>query len=268
MNFCPKLDSNNAIFKTFLRRFQLLPQHCPAALHLGFKFIVRYVHYSPSSPFSVYEGAMPFKDEAQAKRYLELRIENAHSIISKFTEESREHYVKYMVRIDDQNDWTVAPTYDALLIRYCPRLLRDLSKHLGKEPKEEANPEPLPTPTSSITELDQLSNKIAQESTKVLVEFDHKFMMQELASASKSRDYINHIESKVSRESGYVEQLLLSENLKQLSEIEANIQRESFAISTKFWSNILSKFGPSKPTFKEKHGLSQQNLTRSCLNIG
>jgi hypothetical protein len=230
MNFCPKLDSNNAIFKTFLGRFQVVPQHCPAALHLGFKFIVRYVHYSPSSPFSVYEGAMPFKDEAQAKRYLEQRIENARSIISQITDESREHYVKYIVRIDDQNGWTVAPTYDALLIRYCPRLLRDLSKHLGKEPKEDANPEPLPTPTSSITELDQSSNKIAQGSTKVLAEFDHKFTMQELASASKSRDYINHLESKVSRESGYVEQLPLSENLKQLSEIEATIQRESFAI--------------------------------------
>ncbi len=93
MNCCPKLDSNNAIFKIFLGRFQLLPQHCPAALRLGFKFIVRYVHYSPTSLFSVYQGAMPFKDEAQAKRYLELRVENAHSIISQFTEESREQYV-------------------------------------------------------------------------------------------------------------------------------------------------------------------------------
>ena len=97
-----------------------------------------------------------------------------------------------MVREDNQNTWTVAPTYDALLIRYYPRLLRDLSKHLGKEPKEEANPEPLPTPISSITELDQLSSKIAKESHQVLANLDGKFVMQELASASKSRDYINH----------------------------------------------------------------------------
>lgn len=50
-------------------------------------------------------------------------------------------------------------------------------------------------------------------------------MMQELASVSRAREYINHLESKVSRERGYVEQMLLEENLKKLREIEATIQR-------------------------------------------
>ena len=76
-----------------------------------------------------------------------------------------------MVREDEQNNWTTQPTYDALLIRYLPQLL-------GREPAssgtptvenptqtqtlEEAKPEPLPTTSSSITELDQLSSKIAE----------------------------------------------------------------------------------------------------------
>ena len=136
-----------------------------------------------------------------------------------------------MVREDGKTNWTIPPTYDALLLRYLPDLHIALKTHLkldsavvdtgdfkyqgwstgvrGKRrrAKQELKPEPLPTPTSSISELDQLSSKISQGSTNVLAELDGKFMMQELASASKSRDYINHLESKVSRESGYVEQL-------------------------------------------------------------
>ena len=57
----------------------------------------------------------------------------------------------------------------------------------------------------------------------MLAKLDGKFMMQELASASRARDYINHLESKVCRESGHVEQILLEENLKKLSEIETSM---------------------------------------------
>ena len=135
-----------------------------------------------------------------------------------------------MVKEDDQNNWTTQPTYDALLIRYLPKLLPTLGKHLGKEPepeqaqtptevqqeakqeqnrsnpkhkqqhtlvkcscgalltkskiakhlrsnfhlnalskktKQEVKPEPLPTPTSSIAELDQLSSNMQRETTEV-----------------------------------------------------------------------------------------------------
>ena len=177
MNFCRDIQTANELLQVFLGRFQLLPQHCPAALHLGFKFIVRYVHYHPNFPFTVNQSAMPFRDEVTATRYHQQRIESAFENMSKFTEESREHYIKNMVREDEQNNWNTQPTYDALLIRYLPKLLPVLGKHLGKELKEEvkqpippppttdsepSTAEPLPTPTASTTELDQLSSKIAE----------------------------------------------------------------------------------------------------------
>ncbi len=56
---------------------------------------------------------------------------------------------------------------------------------------------------------------------------DRTLTMQELASVSRARDYINHLESIVSRESDFVELLLLEENLKQLSEIEAKMKHDS-----------------------------------------
>ncbi len=107
-----------------------------------------------------------------------------------------------------------APTYDALLIRYLARLLPALTEYLGKgqEPERaitpELAPEPFPTPTSSRTELDQLSSKIVQESLQVLAKLDGEFMMQELASASRARDYIDHLEAHAIRESGCVERFL------------------------------------------------------------
>jgi hypothetical protein len=46
---------------------------------------------------------------------------------------------------------------------------------------------------------------MAQESPQALAKLDGEFTMQELASATRARDYVNHLESQVSRESGYVE---------------------------------------------------------------
>ncbi len=99
------------------------------------------------------------------------------------------------------------------------------------------------TPTSSI------ADKIAEESLKVLAKLEGQFMLQELASASRARDYINHLASNVSRESGYVEQMPLKENFKKLSEIEANIHTETWTVITnmdttmlKTWLNEASKF--------------------------
>ena len=121
MNFSREIQTPADVLQLFLGRFQLLPQHCPSALHLGFKFIVRYVHYHPNFPFVANQTAMPFKDEGSAARFHQQKIESAFPNISQFTEESRQHYIKNMVREDEQNNWTTQPTYDALLIRYLPK---------------------------------------------------------------------------------------------------------------------------------------------------
>ena len=128
MNFSQEIQTPANVLQLFLGRFQLLPEHCPAALNLGFRFIVRYVHYHPHFPFTVNERGFPFREEEEAKRFHQQRIESAFENISKFTEESREHYIKNMVREDDQNNWTTQPTYDALLLRYLPKLLPVLDR--------------------------------------------------------------------------------------------------------------------------------------------
>ena len=85
MNFSREIQTPADVLQLFLGRFQLLPQHCPSALHLGFKLIVRYVHYNPMFPFNVNQGAFPVREECQAKEFLERRIESAYSDISKPT---------------------------------------------------------------------------------------------------------------------------------------------------------------------------------------
>ena len=77
MNFCRDIQTASELLQIFLGRFQLLPQHCPAALNLGFKFIVRYVHYHPTFPFTVNERGFPFREEEDAKRFHQQRIESA-----------------------------------------------------------------------------------------------------------------------------------------------------------------------------------------------
>ena len=174
MNFCREIKTTSELLQIFLGRFQLLPQHCPAALNLGFKFIVRHVCYNPNSPFTVYETAYPFKDEDAATKFRQRKIDSALANIAKFTEEDRQHYIKSMVREDEQNNWTTQPTYDALLIRYLPQLLGKEPAETQTQTQEEAKPEPLPTPTASTAELDQLSNKIQRESALVLDKFLEK----------------------------------------------------------------------------------------------
>ncbi len=120
MNFCREIQTTSELLQIFLGLFQLLPQHCPAAPNLGFKFIFRYVHYHPTFPFTVNQRGFPFKDEDEAKRFLQQRVESSYLSISKFKEESRKHYVASMVSEDCQQNRTTNPTYDALLIRYLP----------------------------------------------------------------------------------------------------------------------------------------------------
>ena len=112
------------------------------------------------------------KDEDVAAKFRQQKIENAFANIAQFTEEDRQHYIKYIVREDGENNWTTQPTYDALLIRYLPQLLgrepAQTPTQTQEEAKPEVKPEPLPTPTASTAELDQLSNKIQRESALVL----------------------------------------------------------------------------------------------------
>ena len=177
------------VAQTFLNRFQVLPQHCPCALKLGFTHIVRFVSYDPRTPFCVCERGFPFTSEDEAKWYCQIQIKHAVDRISKFPEEERERFASVMLRDDGKGNYTVHPTYDALLTKYLPELLLGLNPNSSK---------PLPTPTSSITELDQFSSKIASESLDVLAKLDGQFMMQELASISRDRYYINHLEACVS----------------------------------------------------------------------
>jgi hypothetical protein len=113
---------------------------------------------------------MPFENEASATKFQQQKNENALANIAKFSEEDRQHYIKYMVREDGENNWNTQPTYDALLIRYLPQLL-------GKgqtETEPEVKQVPLPTPTASTAELDQLSRKIQEETALVLDKFLEK----------------------------------------------------------------------------------------------
>ena len=82
MNFSREIQTAIEILQVFVGRFQLLPQHCPAALNLGFKFIVRYVHYHPNFLFTVNQTAMPFKDEASATKFHQDKIESAFENIA------------------------------------------------------------------------------------------------------------------------------------------------------------------------------------------
>ena len=87
--------------------------------------------------------------------------------------------------------------------------------------------------TTSTLLLDQLSSKITQESIKVLKQLDVKFMMQGLASAARARDYINHLETKVNRESTAIFGQVLEQQLEQVWEIEAKLQNEAWTVTTK-----------------------------------
>ncbi len=57
--------------------------------------------------------------------------------------------------------------------------------------------------------------------------------MQELASASRARDYINHLESKVSRDTAYYLTVALERELKQVCEIGTKIELGSVTVTLK-----------------------------------
>jgi hypothetical protein len=110
---------------------------------------------------------------------------------------------------------------------------------LGKEIKEDVKHlEPLPTPSTTISELDQLSRKTEQDLNLV----DRSFMMHELASVNRIRDYLSHRGSKVGRENVTVENVFLKEALEKLDQIEADVQRESWTVTTKMGTTMLKQW--------------------------
>ncbi len=66
--------------------------------------------------------------------------------------------------------------------------------------------------------------------------------MNELASVSRVRDYINHIESTVGRETVMVDEMLLKENLNELDQIEASIKRDSCTVITTIDTTVLKQW--------------------------
>ena len=65
--------------------------------------------------------------------------------------------------------------------------MKDDTKHLA----------PLPAPSTTIGELDELSQQMDRD----LKQVDRSFVMHELASVGRVRDYINHVEASVRRDS-------------------------------------------------------------------
>lgn len=83
------------------------------------------------------------------------------------TVESRQHYIDSMVQEDEQNNWTTQPTYDALLIRYLPKLLSALDRHLHPQKAE-----PLPLLTTDVSRFCTKLEKQLKQSMKTVEFFD------------------------------------------------------------------------------------------------
>ena len=64
--------------------------------------------------------------------------------------------------------------------------------------------------------------------------------MQELASVSRVRDYINHLESKVSRETVVYLTHTLKQHLNEVYSIEAQMQTETWTVITKMGTTIFN----------------------------
>ena len=66
--------------------------------------------------------------------------------------------------------------------------------------------------------------------------------MQERASSMRVRDYLNHVEAKVSDGSVVVEDMLLKENLRQLNDIEAYVNDDTWTVTTKLDTIMLKQW--------------------------
>ena len=182
MNFSQVNLSTSQVAVTFLNRFQVLPQHCPCALKLGFTYIVRFVSYDPRTPFCVCERGFPFRSEDEAKRFCQIKIKHAIDHVLKFSEQERERFASVMLREDGKGNYTVHPTYDALLIKYLPELL------LGLNPKVS---QPLPTPSVDVTKwCNKLENKLSKSLKHV--EFFVAYTRTKGKDLSKALDLISN----------------------------------------------------------------------------
>ncbi len=64
----------------------------------------------------------------------------------------------------------------------------------------------------------------------------------EIKTASRTRDYINHLESQVSRESGYVEQMLSEQYIAELWTEAWIVVAKTDTVMLKSWLKEASKF--------------------------
>ena len=121
--------------------------------------------------------------------------------------------------------------------------------------REIKNTEPLPTPTASTAELDQLSRKIQKETAFYLT----VLLERELEKLSEIEDNMKResahiwvsIEAKVKRAQilDRISNKILEQKLKEVYEIEAKLQTEAWTVLTQIdtimlrtWLNKASKF--------------------------
>ena len=174
MNRCQANLTTKQVLATFLDRFKVVPQHCPCALRLGWTHLAEFVAYYPSCPFDLTARRYPFKDEEEAKRFCQIKLETAVDHLLKFQESDRQWLLESMLR-DDGNECEVKLSYDALAIKYLHVLLPALRKHMNPEP--EPKPEPLlpkdafgAKPTVNVTRWAAKLEQSINQSLK-LVEF-------------------------------------------------------------------------------------------------
>ena len=74
MNFSQVNLSICQVAQTFLNRFQVLPQHCPCALKLGFTHIVRFVSYDPRTPFVFSREGFPLDQKTKPNDIVKFRL--------------------------------------------------------------------------------------------------------------------------------------------------------------------------------------------------
>ena len=134
----------------------------------------------------------------------------------------------------------------------CVMTRNKMAKHLKTKvhselltKKEAKNKQPLPTPSTTIDELDQLSQNMENDfklfvlTRRVADQRDRAFVAQERASSMRVRDYISHVEAKMSSDVVVVEEMGLQENLELLNDIEARVNEEAWTVTTQMDTVML-----------------------------
>jgi hypothetical protein len=119
--------------------------------------------------------------------------------------------------------------------------------------------QPQAIPSTTIGELDQLSERMDKDLQLV----DRSFFMNELASVSRVRDYINHIESQVCRETVMVDDMLMKEHLNKMKQIEASVRRDSWIVITTVDTNVLKQWVRDASAYQTE--VNNEETTNSAL---